>query len=305
VKDPAEYPDLCALLESLNHEVSAGHLALPLTATNIYETYKINDPIRRHDLALVQASLSGGLVFRGRYRRLEAEIIEVLRDAQGLPPVPCEENWFLSYVFFEAFAEWDDERLGLSIPESIINIIRSQPARHLYEYLVDSPDEVRIAAVKKFSDGSEHLRQQIEDRRSQHANESLSLRRKIYSANLMINEIELVIRFANKAGIACRTVTDIGGENVRRITREVPTYYVEREMALRLEAQTRPIDENDFRDMQSFCAIIPYADEVVGENQFVNLAKQAKLDKKYDTRITTNILELKESLKQLKTRPAN
>jgi hypothetical protein len=53
--------------------------------------------------------------------------------------------------------------------------------------------------------------------------------------------------------------------------------------------------------MQSFCAIIPYADEVVGENQFVNLAQQAKLDRKYGTRITTKILGLRESLEQLKS----
>jgi len=76
----------------------------------------------------------------------------------------------------------------------------------------------------------------------------------------------------------------------------VPIYYVEREIALRLEAQARPIKENDFRDMQSFCAIIPYADEVIGEKQFVNLAKQAKLDSKYGTKLGTDILSLGERL---------
>jgi hypothetical protein len=88
----------------------------------------------------------------------------------------------------------------------------------------------------------------------------------------------------------------MGQKTARRIIEDVPTFHVEREIALRLEAQARPIEVNDFRDMQSFCAIIPYADDVIGENQFVNLARQAKLDKKYGTRLTTNVLDLAASL---------
>lgn len=110
---------------------------------------------------------------------------------------------------------------------------------------------------------------------------------------LLDNEIELIIGFAKKAGIPWITVTDIGSSNARRIMSDVPTYYVEREIALKLEAETRPIDENDFRDMQSFCAIIPYADQIITENHFASLAQQAGLDKKYATRITTSIFDLK------------
>ena len=48
--------------------------------------------------------------------------------------------------------------------------------------------------------------------------------------------------------------------------------------------------------MQSFCAVIPYADAIVAENMFVNLARQAKLDRKYQTRIYTSIFDLRETL---------
>jgi hypothetical protein len=41
---------------------------------------------------------------------------------------------------------------------------------------------------------------------------------------------------------------------------------------------------------------IPYADVVIAESQFVSLAKQAKVDKKYDTRLSTDILALKDCL---------
>jgi hypothetical protein len=42
---------------------------------------------------------------------------------------------------------------------------------------------------------------------------------------------------------------------------------------------------------------------VIGENQFVNLARQAKLDKKYGTHLTTNILDLTQSLERISTPP--
>ena len=85
----------------------------------------------------------------------------------------------------------------------------------------------------------------------------------------------------------------MGSSNARKIISEVAAYYVEREIAVRLESESRPIAENDLRDMQSFCAVVPYADEIIAENQFASLAKQGRLDKKYDTRIATSIFVLR------------
>ncbi|MEP0338978.1 MAG: hypothetical protein ABJ388_09820 [Alphaproteobacteria bacterium] len=300
VKSPASFPAQHALLKAINREIDAGHLVLPITATNIYETHKINDPERRHELAVLQATTSRGLVFCGRYRRLEKELNDLWCVLFDQPHIVHRPHWFLSNIFFEAFADIGDPRMtDLCLTEETINILRADPIRPLYEYLVALSEDVRVEAVKKFTDGSEDLRQRIEKRRCQHAGESLALRRKIQSALLMINENELILAFANRAGFTWKSIGEIGDANVRRIIEEVPTYYVEREIALRLEAETRPIEENDFRDMQSFCAVIPYADEVIGEKHFVNLARQANLDKKYETRLSTNILDLAESLERL------
>ena len=95
-------------------------------------------------------------------------------------------------------------------------------------------------------------------------------------------------------GKKINAVGDIGGKGIRQIAREVPTYDIERELAVRLEQQDRDIHENDFRDMESFCTVIPYADCVVSENLFVNLAIQAGLDKKYDTCISTDIFRVQD-----------
>lgn len=302
VKCPSDHPAHHELLAAMSREVKAGRLVLPLTAANIYETQKTNDPGRRHDLAILQATASQGLVFRGRHHRLEAELGDLLRAAHGRNPTPRDTDWFLSDVFIEAFVDWNDERLGAAISEEFVGFVRKERARSLYEYLMATPEEIRTTAVLNFSRGSDDLRRRIEQRRRQHASESFAMRRRIQSALLMIDEIDLILTFANRAGFSWKTARDIGDKLARRIVEDVPTYYVEREIALRLEAQARPIEENDFRDMQSFCAVVPYADEVVAEKQFVNLARQAKLDRKYGTKLGTDVLSLAGSLGGLSAR---
>jgi len=69
------------------------------------------------------------------------------------------------------------------------------------------------------------------------------------------------------------------------IIEDCPTYFIEREIGVRIEAHTRAMQESDLRDMQSFCTVMAYADIVTAENLFSNLALQAKLYKKYDTQI--------------------
>lgn len=297
VKYPAENPEVRAVLEKLCQVLEAGHVVLPLTASNIYETHKINVKERRFDLAYTQATVSQGTVFRGRHRRLEVEVIDAVRGAYGMPKIARDGTWFLSNVFFESFAEWGDARLGNKISEKVIDVIRHDPAFFLFNYLMETPEAVRITGVARFSEGSEQLRQRIEERRKRHAGESLSMRRKIQNVLLMSNEIDLIRAFAGQAGIPNIGPDEILRLTARRIMNDIPTYVIEREIALRIESQqNRPIDENDFRDMQAFCAVVAYADVVVAENQFANLARQAKLDKKFGTQIMTNILELKDHL---------
>jgi hypothetical protein len=224
------------------------------------------------------------------------EFNAVFRPLYGLPPLERAPRWFLSDIFFEALAEWGDARLPVSISERVIAFMRREPSRAIYSYLMETPEDVRRASVRKFTDGSKALRQRIEARRTQHADESMSMRWKIQSALLMINEIDLLLSFAAKAGVPWKTVADIGRENALRIMDDMPTFHIEREIALRLEAaQNRPVAPNDFRDMQTFCAVLCYADVVVAENMFANLARQAKLDRKYNTEVLTNLLALNDA----------
>jgi hypothetical protein len=296
VKDPDGYPEHYSVLEKLVEGAKAGRLIVPLTRTNIYETHKISDPGRRHDLAFTQVTLSQGRVFRGRHKRLEVEATDVMRRAYGLEPWPRAPHWFLSNVFFEATVEWENKRLGGKVSPRVFEAMQQDPPRSLYDYLMNTPESVRVAAVKKFSEDSEKLRQRVEARRARDAGESLSMRRRIYSANLMVDDLELISGFISKAGLSTTNENEVLRKCARKLIAESPSYLIEREITLKLESQSRGIAENDFRDMQTFCAVVAYADVIIAENMFCSLARQAGLDKKFGTQIITNILELNDHL---------
>lgn len=93
-------------------------------------------------------------------------------------------------------------------------------------------------------------------------------------------------------GLDWHTVRDIGSSLIRSIVADIPILNVERELAVRLEDQARGINENDLRDMAAFTTVVPFADLVVAEKQFVNLARQASLDKHQGTTLMTSIFDL-------------
>lgn len=291
-KSPDKFPEQFALLQNCVAKASAGDVVFPLSASNIYETFRISDPNRRESRASLQARLSGGIVFRARYGRLEKELANFLGDAYNLTPLQWPVLWFLSDVFMEAFADLDDPRTGVVFPERVINLIRQHPGYALHNHLTTMPDDERISAVKRWTDGSKALAARIEQRREQHKNETLAIRRRIYSAIMFSDEVNLLVQLAEKYGVRWNSMNDIGSSIARRLMNEVPIYYSERELVLRLEAQPRLIDENDMRDVDTYCAAIPYADDVIGENQFINLARQAGLGEKYNTRLETDLRAL-------------
>ena len=52
------------------------------------------------------------------------------------------------------------------------------------------------------------------------------------------------------------------------------------------------MQKNDLNDILAFSMAIPYCDIVIGEKMFISLAKQAHLDKIYNTIILSSIKEL-------------
>ena len=289
IKYPKERPELEELPDRIISELNSNRIIIPITFTNIYETQKINSPIRRRDIALVQSIFSRGLVFRGRQQRNEMELKNAILKLSRQPPQFLENDWFISKIFFESVGESDSIMKEAGISKQLFSLVQSNPAQLLFDYLVNIPNDSRIEAVRRFSIASEKLRTIHEERRTKTQSETPAMRRRIYGALLMMDNAELILNISNEIGVAWKQISDIGDSNVRRLIDEVPNLHIERELAIKLEAQQRSLSENDFRDMQSFCAVMPYADLVIAENQFISLARQAKLDQKYGTRLETKL----------------
>lgn len=292
---PGEHARLHAILTRLQPLIDADEIVFPLSMSTLFETYKINDPQRRHRMAMVQAAFSGGRVFRGRHARLEQEAAAVFcRHAGMSAPMPAS-RWFLSDIFLEAFSDIGDVRLEGMISPAMVEAIRSEPARHTYDWLMEGDSSHRSQGVRMFSEGAEALRVRIEKRREGWAGQSSADRKRAYGALILIEEMDLFLAIANRAGLKWATISDMGAKTAKALVREAPTLNTERELTLRLESQNRAIDENDMRDMKAYCAAVPYADVIIGENQFTNLARQSGLDKLYGTQLSADILTL-ESL---------
>jgi hypothetical protein len=295
-KSPKDYPVARDILEVLCASVEAGSVRLPLTSTNIYETHKVNRREQRWDLAYTQTTLSKGEVFRGSHRRLEVEIGRVLSRIYDLPWIEPFPDWVFSKLFFEATAEAKDPRLGHEISDRVLEFMQAEPQRTLLHFLMNTPEQVRQQSIRDFTQGCETLRVQIEERRERHKGESISMRRKIYSVLLVMGEQDVMISAAIKLGLPWNCFMDRGGHTMRDVVRETPAFLIEREISLRLEAESRPIHLNDMRDMRTFATVLPYSDVVVAEKPFINLARQAGLHTRFGVQLETDLRVLKEQL---------
>jgi hypothetical protein len=276
--------------------VEASAVIVPLSFTNIYETAKINDPVRREHLAHVQTVISRGRVFRGR-RRVFAETLKYwLASHLSIELADLPPDWFLSDLWFEAAGDYSPDAYGYEISPNVLNYVKANPAFALFHYLTQNDDVVRKEAVRRFTFESETLLLAIETRRALVAGEKFSLRKRAYAARQIIDELNFILAVGRDLGQNWNNVSDLERNLVLRMSEEVPVLRIEREVAVRLEDQSRLLVENDLRDMSAIAAVLPLADIFIAEKPFVNLARQAGLGQRYKTTILTSVSELAQHL---------
>jgi hypothetical protein len=294
--DKAAFPKEHAALATVVEAIRAGLLTVPLSFANIYETAKINDPARRTNMARTQAVISDGRVFRGRRRVFGETLAVYLAERFSLPYRTPDDRWFLSDLWFEAAADYSAELYGYEIPPQVLAFMRERPAEALFDYLAFNDEDVRVEAVRRYSADSAELVAGIEARRALVAGEALALRKRGYGARLIIDEIEFILATGRRLGLDWHAISALGSSLVRSLIVDVPVLNVERELVIRLEDQSRAVSENDLRDMAAFTVALPFADIVVAEKLFVNLARQARLGERYGTTLLTSIFDLADNL---------
>jgi hypothetical protein len=281
-----------AALVVVGEAVEAGRIIVPLSFTNIYETMKIDLPVRRAHLAHVLTTLSGGKVLRGRRRILEAMLLRQIGLATGVPVPPLAKDWFLSDLWFEAVAEYGVGPFANEISPAILDHIQQTPQQALFTYMLGENEAVRKEVVRRYTADSQALIARLEARRHRLAGETFALRLRAYAAQLMIEELEYMLALGRRCGLRWFELADIGGKLAKSLISDVPILEVERQLTVRLEDQKRATNENDLRDMSAFMTALPLVDIMVAEKQFVNLSRQAKLDNRYETLLLTSVYDL-------------
>jgi hypothetical protein len=290
--DKTAYPSEHSILSHVVDLVRSDTIIIPLSFANIYETLKINIAQRRINIANTQSIISNGLVFHSRRRILRETLASYLAGKLGISHLSMKDQWYLSDLWFDAGSEYSEANYGFHLSDSLIDAIRQGPSHALFDFLTNSDEDVRLEAVRRYTTDSLQIISQIENRRRLVARECLPIRKRAYGANLILDEIDLIFSIANDMGLSWSTVADIGSSLVRSLAVDVPVLNIERELAVRLEDQDRALTENDLRDMMSFVTVLPFADIMVAEKQFVNLTRQAKLDKRYGTDLLTSVFDL-------------
>jgi hypothetical protein len=200
--DKQAYPQDHIGLVKVIEAVQADRLIVPLTFANIYETSKINDPVRREHMARTQSKISRGKVFRGRRRILTETLSAYLAEQLAISRASPEADWFLSDLWFEAVADYTPETFGFALSEVTLYYMRLHPAEMLFDFLTANDEEVRLEGVRRFSASSTELMAGIESRRAIAAGEALALRRRAYGARLIFDELDFILATGRSLGLS-------------------------------------------------------------------------------------------------------
>jgi hypothetical protein len=279
---------VCDIYQQLINASHKGEILVPLTAANILETSKRNDPDSRANLAQIQAKLSKGFVFRSRKTRLLLEIRNALCLAFGNDPVQLPANWAVVPGFIRAFEEFEASIASITDFADI----HFDPQELYLDFMLRQDDQVRRQGHVIFFHDSNSLISRIQTRRTRMAGSSPEIRWRAYAAQLFLDHQDQITEVLGTLGRTLEDMRKLPLEAFHKFIRDIPTLNVESELAVRLEAQTGSLEVNDLGDMQNFYMSIPYADIMVAEKNFVSLAKQARLDTKYGVVLHTKLDDL-------------
>lgn len=281
--------DQALKFKKLVNLVSSGRAKFPLTFSNIYETFKVSDYNRRRDLAYVQSVLSRGLFFVGRHQQRQAEIEDFLRGQFKLPLCERDDSWYLSQKFWETVIPTQCLIEDIQISEDVATFVGENPSHALFSYLTGTDEDRRRAAVQKFSAGMTEILRSIQIRREKVQDFSLSMRRKILSAIMFLENQEHFWAAVTSIGLADEAILN-GPDSLKRdFIRKVPCFFIERELALKLESENTILTENDGRDILFMSTVLPYSDIVIVEKPFAQRAIQAGLDQVFSTHVTSDL----------------
>ncbi|MFO1034972.1 MAG: hypothetical protein U1E15_13200 [Hyphomicrobiales bacterium] len=280
------------IFDQLVRYVQEGKLLVPLTASNIYETLKRNDPVSRSTLAFCQATLSGGLVIKNGTAQRRIQLREFFgRLGDRTATQPSSEN-VISDFFPDAFADQEDLGLQEGDLETALAISKMDPRIALFSYMTQASNEHRKIAVENYSRSSQKMISEINSRIQGLKSEPTGTRRRFYQAILAYDHQDQILREADRHGITKAKLTDKNGKLLRKVIRELDYFRIETELTLKIEGRNKKIAENELRDLQNATTTIPICDLIVLEKDFSSLIEQCSIVQGSVPKITCSLSSL-------------
>lgn len=286
-------PWLMSLYSELENAVQDGRAIFPLSGTHVLETSKRNAPVSRMHVAETQAAFSLGYAYRSRESRLQVEIKRIIHRLLNLDPFELPENWFLGRSFLQAFEPAD---ALVAQPIEALRVMRIESAfdpRNLYlDYMRNQDDAIRRIAHQKLEAGLLQVVQQNENRRALCEGESVDMRCRVYRVRQFMDVQDTVLKLVTQLGISYEKFRDLGEVGFKSIVELSPTLDVEAEFSARMDARSKPLSTHDALDIQAIYTAAPYSSHVVAEKSAISIAQQAKLDKKYNVKLSRSLKDL-------------
>lgn len=288
-KEEIHFPELEWILKS----VASGEICFPLVDTLFLEFYKNSTPSRRSKLAIIMSTLSLGCLIADKRSRLayEARIALAKMFNQSLPNKEIMIVRGLSRAFVT------DEELahltGLNI-NRISRIIEATDSVDAWIDFFDIVDEVtRKFLVNKFREANDRHTEMLEIfRKSNNKNPDLQLR--IYYARLFSDTQDTILKIMDEYGLSKNELFQLDGAT---LSSEIPTYEIESKLTIEaMKQKSRSLENNDYYDIASLAAAIPYCSVVITEAFWVDLCKRLKFDQKYNCKLLTDYKQLPNNI---------
>jgi hypothetical protein len=277
-------------------------VVLPLSIYHYIETQKIKSKPRKTRLAETMSILSSGWGITPIDEVNETEIKIAGANFFNFPPpllplVFKQSSAFTWGISLINIAKSTNDPLGMT--EEFVNSfdqLMSQPqvVKMLLtgELLEDSRLEHSINGYKKgityFAEATNYFRTEvIPDARSQ-------LKHKHEYIFQIVKDLRGVINSSLEGyGKSVEDIISMGKDKIIEFIENIPTLDVEAELVSRRNVSwNRAIDENDWADIRFLTTAIPYCDIIVTEKYWKDLIQKSALDKKYNTKILSNLEEL-------------
>lgn len=291
-----------SVLQKIKLAGEEGKAILPLSGTHVIETRASKDMSKRLRLSQVMSSISRGWTIAPSYVITPVELgMSVAKTFDQ--PLPAQPITFGRGIPFACGitmklhkVDGPDGSTHGQVPQLIDESLSE--AKVIEDFLCGGNEAVNLRALEKYRSGKDEIVKHQESFRAAAKSYGRAVLRRAYVAQLTLAIQPKLTRILNRFGMGMEDFLRMGEDRLMVFFSNVPTLDVETELAVaRNEDWNRGIDSNDSADIAFLSVAIPYCDIVVTENYWRHQAEKTKLDKKYETIVLDDLLELEELLK--------